>query len=191
MHVFLWARSLKHPQSTSWFLPSQISKRRIDADVLSWLTDEGSLTQRLKDYCPNQFSLTVLGEAWVKPDQSEARLLDIPSSQQVLLRQVHLKCNDNLCVYARSVIPLKTLQGKHRRLQYLGTRPLGEYLFSSPTLQRSRIEWSKMKKSSALYKIAMAGQPPSDYPIWGRRSLFLIDKKPLLVSEFFLPVLFA
>jgi len=153
------------------------------------MTDEGSLTQRLKNYCPNRFTVRVLDEQWTRPDHSEAKLLHIPRSQKVLLRQVHLLCGDQLCVYARSVIPLVTLQGKHRRLLYLGNKPLGEYLFSSPNLERSRIEWGQLLPGSSLYAVAMDNHS-SDRSVWGRRSLFYIDKKPLLVSEFFLPVLF-
>lgn len=180
---------MKHPQSTRWFTPSQALTRQIDPRILEWLSDEGSLTQRLKNYCPNQFSLEVLAEEWGKPDHSEASLLGIPASQKVLLRQVHLKCADQLCVYARSVIPLSTLHGKHQRLQYLKNKPLGEYLFANPTLKRSKIEWSKLMPGSSLYHIATAGQQQTRQPVWGRRSLFHIDSKSLLVSEFFLPVL--
>lgn len=154
------------------------------------MNDEGSLTQRLKNLCHEHFSVVVLAEEWSKPEQSEVLLLGIPRSQQVLLRHVHLKCSDNTYVYARSVIPLSTLQGKHRRLLYLGNKPLGEYLFSSPTLKRSRVEWSKLTPDSSLYRMAMANQQEEHKPVWGRRSLFHIDEKPLLVSEFFLPKLF-
>jgi chorismate--pyruvate lyase len=181
---------LKHPQSNTWFQPSQALKRQIDPVILSWLTDSGSLTQRLKNYCPEHFSLKVLGEEWVKADNSEAMLLGIEPSQKVLLRQVHLKCEDQVCVYARSIIPLLTLQGKHRRLKFLGKKPLGEYLFSSPGLERSIIEWSQLATGSSLHRIALGESAASNKPVWGRRSLFKIDKKPLLVSEFFLPVLF-
>lgn len=176
--------------SHRWFLPAQVLKHHIDGKALSWLSDEGSLTQRLKNYCPGQFSVVVLGEEWVKPEPSEAQLLAIPQSQKVLLRQVHLKCAEQLCVYARSVIPLKTLKGKHRRLLFLGNKPLGEYLFASPSLQRSRVEWSKLSHKSDLFKTAVAESDQTHAAVWGRRSLFSIDKKPLLVSEFFLPVLF-
>ena len=93
-------------------------------------------------------------------------------------------------MYARSVIPSMTLQGEHQGLQHLGNRPLGEYLFSIPTLQRSAIQWSRLSQDAALAKGLVVSQADSEKPIWGRRSLFLIDAKPLLVSEFFLPVLF-
>jgi len=181
---------LKHPQSTSWFSPSQAIKHQIEPDILSWLTDEGSLTKRLKAYCPDHFSVKVLAEEWSKPDYSEARLLNIPMSQKVLLRQVHLKCGEQLNVYARSIIPLSTLQGKHQRLQYLGNKPLGEYLFANPTLKRSKVEWTKLTPGSSLFKTAMVHQESTETAVWGRRSLFQIDNKSLLVSEFFLPILF-
>ena len=182
---------LKHPQSTRWFLPAQVLKNQINPLVLSWMSDEGSLTRRMKAYCPDQFSVVVLAEEWLRPDSSEAKLLNIPDSQRVLLRQVHLKCGDTVCVYARSVIPLSTLQGKHRRLQFLGNKPLGEYLFASANLRRSRVEWSKLTPRSNLYQIAMPDGQQQGEDVWGRRSLFKIDDKRLLVSEFFLPVLFA
>ncbi len=127
---------------------------------------------------------------WVKPERSEAQLLKIPLSQKVLLREVYLKCADNLCVYARSVIPLCTLQGEHRRLKYLGNKPLGEYLFASPNLHRETIEWSKLSANSALLQSLAQHLIETDSQIWGRRSLFKIDKNPLIVSEFFLPHLF-
>jgi chorismate--pyruvate lyase len=176
-------------QTARWFLPSQALKNRIDPRVLAWLSDEGSLTARLKQRCPDAFSVQVLDENWQRPDPSESRLLGTPAGQKALLRQVHLLCGDQLCVYARSVIPLATLQGRHRRLQHLGDKPLGEYLFAQPGLRRERIEWRCMTPESSLYRRALPGKA-GEQPIWGRRSLFRIDRKPLLVAEFFLPALF-
>jgi chorismate lyase len=178
---------LKHHSSSHWFLPAHTFRHRIDPNVQSWLIDEGSLTKRLKLFCPDQFSVVVLGMQWVKPERSEAQLLKIPLSQKVLLREVYLKCADIHCVYARSVIPLGTLQGKHRRLKYLGDRPLGEYLFASPDLHRETIEWTQQSAVSPLFQTSELQSDHSDHLVWGRRSLFKIDKSPLLVSEFFLP----
>ncbi|MCK4708749.1 MAG: chorismate lyase, partial [Gammaproteobacteria bacterium] len=57
-------------------------------------------------------------------------------------------------------------------------------------LKRSNIEWSKLSQGSSLFNMAMEHQAATQHPIWGRRSLFQIDTKSLLVSEFFLPELF-
>ena len=166
-----------------------MASRRIEPEVLSWLLDQGSLTRRLMNYCPGQFSVRVLKQAWVNAEIDETRLLGIPLGQRVLARQVQLCCCDRVVVYARSIIPLKTLKGRHRRLLYIGNRPLGAYLFANPGLKRKNQHFSKILRRDALFNTALSdGDKQCDH-IWGRRSLFIIDQKPLLVSEFFLPEL--
>ena len=143
------------------------------------------------EYCPGQFSVRVLSQQWVTPEVDEAMLLDIPYRQTALLRQVQLLCGDTVCVYARSIIPLKTLKGRHCRLRFLGDRPLGAYLFANPSLRRNQQQLASIEKKDPLYEVATAGSHQLSTQIWGRRSLFTIDEKPLLVSEFFLPALFG
>jgi chorismate--pyruvate lyase len=70
--------------------------------------------------CGNAFSVRVLSQRWSKPQIEEARLLAIAPQQKVLLRQVQLLCGQTVLVYARSIIPLDTLRGKHRRLKQIG-----------------------------------------------------------------------
>jgi chorismate lyase len=181
---------LKQLHSSHWFLPSQSFNLRLDPAVRSWLSDQGSLTRRLKAFCPGQFSVLVLAIKWVRPELSEAKLLNIPVHQRVMLREVYLKCSHRSCVYARSVIPLSTLQGQHRRLKYLGDKPLGEYLFASPGLRRKALQWGRLTPDMHLYQSALSGISHHEQAIWGRRSLFCLDKNPLLVSEIFLPDLF-
>ncbi len=142
------------------------------------------------EYCPGQFSLRVLSQQWVIPEIDEARILNIPYRQTALLRQVQLLCGDMVCVYARSIIPLKTLKGRHRRLLFLGDSPLGAYLFANPSLQRNQQQLASIAKKDALFDIAPAGSVQDCAQIWGRRSLFAIDQTPVLVSEYFLPALF-
>lgn len=63
------------------------------------------------------------------------------------------------------------MEGPLKRLRRLNERPLGEFLFRDPRLQRSQLE------------IVQSAE------IWGRRSLFISHERPLLVAEFFLPAL--
>ncbi len=181
---------MKHPCASNWFSPTDLSARKLDPKVRSWLDDPGSLTKRLTDICPGQFSVRVLSQYWVRAKIEESRLLRIPSQQKVLLRQVQLLCGDRIFVYARSLIPLKTLKGKHQRLRYLGDRPLGRYLFANPRLRREQQHLASIAPKDPLFKTALSGSTQFGEQIWGRRSLFTIDRKPLLVSEFFLPALF-
>ena len=46
------------------------------------------MTQRLKELCPQNFSLSVLGEEWCEPDYSEQQLLELSDHQQVLLSEL-------------------------------------------------------------------------------------------------------
>ena len=134
--------------------------------------------------------MRVLGQHWSRAEVNEARLLKIPQRQRVLRRQVQLLCDKKIYVYAHSIIPLKTLTGKHRRLYHLGEKPLGGYLFANPSLKRSHQQLACITHKSPLFDIALSGSRKQCDHIWGRRSMFTIDQKSLLVSEFFLPDLF-
>lgn len=150
--------------------------------------DEASLTERLIKACSQKFSVKVLNQSWIKPTHSEQKLLSIRQGENVLLRQVILYCGNNPIVFAHSLIPLKTLRGEHRRLGCLKNKPLGKYLFSKPYLKRSSLQWSLIKQNNALYRI-IAKNSTVEGDIWGRRSLFHLKQKKLLVSEYFLPAI--
>ncbi|MFT4608926.1 MAG: chorismate--pyruvate lyase [Chitinophagales bacterium] len=189
--LFNDAISLKHPRASRWFDHTHLFARKLDAGVISWLNDQGSLTKRLMDYCPGQFSVRVLSQQWIRPQTEEAKLLAVPRHQLALLRQVQLLCGDTVCVYARSIIPLATLQGGHQRLKRLGNKPLGGYLFAQSNLKRSNQHIARIIRKDPLFDIALPDAAQDCDQLWGRRSLFSMGKKSLLVSEFFLPALFS
>ena len=154
--------------------------------MLSWLLDEQSLTQRLIDSCDATFSVQVIKQRWVLPTNSERRLLKLPLRQKVLLREVVLLCGKQAVVFARSLIPLATLRGEHRRLGCLQSKPLGQYLFSKHYLKRSQFQCAQLNKNMPFYDF-LAQHYALNEPVWGRRSLFQLKTKQLLVSEYFLP----
>jgi len=156
--------------------------------MMEWLMDEQSLTKRLIQSCAEQFSVQVLNQSWVKPTRAEQKLLTVHAGQKVLLRQVILYCGKQPMVFAHSLIPLKTLRGKHRRLGCLKNKPLGKYLFAKPYLRRTSLQWSLISPSNALYHV-IAKNNAITGNVWGRRSLFHLKQKKLLVSEYFLPAI--
>jgi len=137
-----------------------------------WLLDKGSLTQNLKDLSPGDFSVKVTHTGFTRPSLSEARALGIAVRQMVYVREVQLCICNKAQVLARSVIPRSTLSGAERQLLVLNNKPLGEFLFSHKHMSRSRIEVKQ-------------GQV-NNQPVWARRSIFKLNNKPLLVSEYFL-----
>jgi chorismate--pyruvate lyase len=83
-------------------------------------------------------------------------------------------CQGQVWVQARSIIPLKTLQGKGRRLRFLGSRSLGSLLFNGGQRQEMCILPANRQRA-----------------YWTRRSRFRYVGKLLLVQETFLPTLFV
>ena len=143
-----------------------------------WLQVEGSFTRALQKQCSRSFNVEVRREGFAAPTLEEARRLAIPHRQYAWIREVSL-CGDNQpWVLARTVIPLKCLEGEGRRLLHLGNRPLGAYLFTSPHWHRGPLE-------TGLCQPSVPGQPEL-----ARRSLFSGHNSSLLVGEYLLPALF-
>ncbi|BFM18650.1 chorismate lyase [Maricurvus nonylphenolicus] len=147
-----------------------------------WLFDRGSLTSRLQHLSHGQFRVEVLSQGWGKPRLSEARSLGISPRRYALVREVILYGQDQPWVYARSILPQCTLTGRLRSLRKLDNRPLGAMLFNDPAMYRSPIEIACFKADNPL----IPQKVRSTTPLWGRRSRFYLDNKPLLVCEIFL-----
>ena len=129
----------------------------------------------------------MLSQAWGAPCTDEARLLNMPKGQRAMVRQVQLLCDEQPWIYARTVIPVTSLRGRLRRLVHLGTRPLGGMLFADPGMRRGTVQLARISAGQDLFKAATLRLPQPPAEIWGRRSVFRIADKPLLVSELFLP----
>jgi chorismate--pyruvate lyase len=138
----------------------------------------------LIDASGGNFSVEVLSQTMTTPLLSEARILGLPFRQRALVREVILYGCDQPWVYARSIIPVKTLTGRLKSLQKLDNRPLGALLFNDASMQRGNIEIACM---NSKHHLQPALPKNIEGTIWGRRSVFFLDKKPLLVSEMFLP----
>ena len=143
-----------------------------------WLTDNGSLTQRLTDLKPGHFRVQLLREYRDRASPTEYRELGIENDQPVWIREVALCIDQDVLVFGRTVIPLSTLVGKHRRLLSLGERSLGSYLFRQPGIFR---------RSLSFARVHYPGLPVN----WSRRSVFSLDQKPLLVTESFTDTLYC
>ena len=164
----------------------------LNEHLKSWLLDPTSLTLRLKSHC-HHFRVELLGQQIVRCEASEAVEL-IPKGEKVLVREVLLYCDEVPQVFARSLLPLSSLTGTEQALANLGTQSLGQVIFNNPSLQRKTIEVATFDEASAVGQLAMAlppNKPLLSHPLWGRRSLFVLEKKPIIVAEVFLPGAFA
>ena len=150
----------------------------------NWLNEVGSLTRRLKANFPQQFRVQVLGQSWCQPFQEDARSLGLRHGRRAMIREVQLISRDQVLICARTTIPPKTLHGL-KRLARVGSRSLGEVIFSYPDLQRTGLDLALIHRDSAMPLLQRA-MGDTDR-IWGRRNTYRIAGRPFLVSEFFLP----
>jgi chorismate--pyruvate lyase len=168
----------------AWRQMISVSEATVPAKWRPWLSDTGSLTQRLIEVCDGELSVQVLRQTLGVPRLSERRALRLPTRRLALIREVLLLGAGVPWVYARSIIPLSTLTGRLRRLRHLDNRPLGALLFSDPSMCREPVEVACYNDPRAQLPARLA---INQAPLWGRRSVFRLDTKPLLVSEIFLP----
>lgn len=152
----------------------------------AWLHDRTSLTRRLQVLSDDHFSVTVLKQQWEKPRLAEAQSLKIPQHEVALIREVILNGNNTPWVYARSVLPLRTLEGSLRFLRHWDNRPLGALLFRNHRIQREHPIVQQLPCSSLPTSLQNTSLPKQ---LWGRSSVFRHSRHGLLVSEIFLPAL--
>lgn len=176
-----------HRSEPAWHEASRLHRREIPEAALRRLLDPASLTRRIQAACPGYFCVQVLAQGWARPQHNEVLALGMRDGSWGFVREVHLLCDDKPWVYARTVIPRTTLTGPRRRLTHLKSRPLGAVLFADPSMRRAAVEIARLTPCDKLYPAALRHLVERPPMIWGRRSLFTLGGKPLLVSEIFLP----
>lgn len=150
-----------------------------------WLFAAGSLTRHLIEASGGDFRVQILRQEWAHPCPHEAQILDIKPHQICMLREVLLICRGKPWVYARSLLPESSLRGKLRFLRKLDDRPLGALLFSEPSMRKGVQEFAQLDTQS----LPPPGAIPTTAKAWGRRSVYFLHQRPLLVAEVFLPAI--
>jgi chorismate--pyruvate lyase len=180
--------------STKSFLfnrePVWIPNRRglrhtLPTDVRSWTYEPGSLTQRLRSYYGAAVKVKILFHRRQTPFQGERKLLKLPEHLNCLTREVLLHADGKPLILARTILPEQTIRVAHRNLSHLGNRPLGEVIFSYPNLERLDMQITIIPPSG--WSLSALAEASINQPIGGRRTVYAIQQKPMLVSEFFLP----
>ena len=156
-----------------------------------WLTSRGSLTARLVAHIAHveQFNLVRLQQRAQLPNIDERRELGLRNRELAIVREVLLRDGDSPLVFAHSLIARRDLQGAWRALSRLGARPLAEMLFHDHSVVRLPMEYKKLDARHPLYRRARQVAAFTSHAVWARRSVFLKQGRPLLVTEVFLDTL--
>ena len=168
-----------------WLENRQGTRHKLPLNVHSWAYESGSLTQRLRNYYGSRVAVKILFHRWQTPFLSERRFLKLSEHHYSLIREVLLHVNDKPLILARTIIPSATIKTAKSNLSKLGTRPLGEVIFSYPKLERIAMDVTLIELST--WTPTVIEQAGIIQPIWGRRTIYAIEHKRMLVSEFFLP----
>ena len=145
-----------------------------------WLFDQESLTRRLTQLSHDGFSVTPLQEGWQTLRLDETHALGVPAQSQGWVREVFLRGNGEAWVFARSVAPRSALEDSGLELEALGSRSLGELLFSDRAFQRGELEATR-------YPAVWLPEAVRSEQLWARRSCFRRNNLAVLVAEVFLP----
>jgi chorismate--pyruvate lyase len=166
-----------------WRRPTNVGS---PAGLRPWLTDEGSLTARLKSRC-KVFHVQVLQEGMAVPYRGDGQQIGLRRSEYAWIREVLLFTDGRPVVFAYSIAAPRDLRGPWRMMSRIGTRPLGAALFADPAIVRLPLRIARVAVETSVHCRAETALNASLPTLWARRSQFMSERRPLLVTEVFLP----
>ncbi|KMY01844.1 chorismate--pyruvate lyase [Pseudomonas syringae KCTC 12500] len=173
-------------QSPAFIGPAWLEREQLinapDPVMLEWLFNKDSLTRRLDRLSDGRFSVFPQFEGWQPLRPDECLALGLPEAGEGWVREVYLRGNGNNWVFARSVAARSALLDGGLNMDELGTRSLGELLFSDPAFVRGTLEVCHYPEAWLPAADAARG-------LWARRSRFDRGALSVLVAEVFLPAL--
>ena len=157
----------------------------------SWLSDTGSLTQKIERAIGQKLEVVVLRDCRQNLNSDESRYFHF-KIKRCRIREV-LLCADGIpLVMAHSIIPSTSSSGSNHEVLRLGKKPLGAVLFAKTRMhskQKPSREIARLDQQNALWKKCFQQYPELPSASWARRTLYQLKGRPLLVSEVFLPAL--
>lgn len=162
--------------------------------MADWLSNRDSLTERLIAHS-QQFRVQRLYQGRAMCLQDEFAEIDLAKPQQVVEREVLLRCDDVAVVYAHTIVPLTANAQEWPLFASLGNRSLGTTLFNDPLVQRGQLQYARLSWAHPLMRriqhceFIQQGDLLGVPHLWARRSVFTRHNAKLLVTEVFLPTL--
>lgn len=175
-----------------WLPEQQINQLNVSANLRFWLCEPDCLTAELrKHYADVHIVLVSMDFGPIYIDEANY-LAPHHSSKNFLVRQTHLACQNGLLTFARVIIPEQTYTASQQAFDTLGTQPIGEnMLYGQHHIKRSGFECALITPDQwASIPALSAAMPQDNRPssLGARRSIFFIDSNPLLISEYYLPM---
>ena len=140
-----------------------------NAEIKSWLLEQGPITKRIKSM--KEFRLELIQDELSDVNEDEILFLNI-HTKEIRVREVILYGNENPMVFARTIIPIATIEKGLKELGTLGNKPLGDILFEKDIFSKNDIVFATFYDGKSLF--------------WGRKIKYTVKDQPFSVMEVFL-----
>lgn len=154
-----------------------------------WLTDNGSMTQKLKAHS-TVFGVDCLHQRTAICLPDEAAMIGLRRPGRVWEREVLLKCDERPVVFAHTVVPMTATATDWPLFSALGNRSLGPTLFDDPLVRHGELEYARLAAGHPLMRrarLALGLDGPDGQALCARRRLYRRRGGLLLVTEVLLP----
>ena len=169
---------------------------RIDRAHRHWLTDVGSLTQKLKRHS-QVFNVLRQAQQRAPTPLAESHAINMPNRRRTWQREVLLFCDGVPVVYAHTITPLESVSRDWPFFKRLGNQALGVALFANPLIRRAHFEYTRLSERDELYQTTQAAIASHGLVlpkhIWARRCVFHHSRHKnsrMMVTEVMLPAIY-
>lgn len=174
--------------SLRWRALNSADRIKISPKLRKWLFYSGSSTKQFRLHQVNSLTINVLNQCWETALPNEQKILQINNRSCALVREVLIYGNQQLLMYGRSIFPQYFFVGKNKFFRSaLTNRPLGDLLFKDPSMQRSAFEFALLQYNRCDFTTLRPFLENQDDSLWARRSIFITNHQPLLLTEVFFP----
>ncbi|WP_051086844.1 chorismate--pyruvate lyase family protein [Psychrobacter lutiphocae] len=179
-------------------LTTEVADSTQSKQIAYWLTSNGSLTALLEQQAGQRLKVERAFEGYRPLTLAQKKQLGYQGTcltrpMMAWVREVLLYGNSKQpWVVARSLFPLPSLQGEAKRLQSLQNTPIGYVLFKRQNKLPSIRYFQSIKSQSQQAPITEKTTTTATVDVkWCRHTLYDWYRRPLLISETFLPDFFA
>lgn len=158
----------------------------------AWLHAPGSLSQRLA-LLRERFEVAVLRQRTAPLRRQELLAQGLPRRGCTTIREVILRVDGQLLVWARSALHQQALRGPWCSLRGLGNRPLAHLLYADRRVQRNELQSRRLARHGHTRRhaqrqwLASTGTAASAQMLWSCHSVFSRRGAQLRLTELFTP----
>jgi chorismate lyase len=156
------------------------------ANLLTWLTYQSSLTDKLKANTGDA-QLKLINQRWVLPSWWDKFMLGL-SGTMVMQRNILMVAWQTPCWYARTIIPNDTYEAYRFFFDRLKHESLGDIIYNESRIKRNNMVTYAIDSQCLEYHWLPTSLQDKNAQFWLRLSVFTVaDNSPFYLIEVFLP----